>query len=155
MEWERAYILASNIGTMERQLEECVAYATNRRQFGQPIAAFQSISHKIVDMKLRLETARLLLYRAAWKHAQGQDANLDGSMAKLHISECFVQSSLDAIQIHGGYGYTQEYQAERNLRDAVGGRIYSGTSEIQKNIMAGSIGLPSPRASEPLAPNRS
>ncbi len=141
MGWERAYILASTVGTMQRQLDECVAYAAQRKQFGQAIGKFQSVSHRIAGMKLRLETARLLLYQAAWLRGQGREAAVETALAKLHLSECFVRNSLDAIQIHGGYGYTAEYHFERDLRDAVGARIYSGTSEIQKNLIARELGL--------------
>ena len=92
-------------------------------------------------MKLRLETARLLLYKVGWLKAQGKRTTMESAMAKLYLSQCFLDSSLDAVQIHGGYGYSEEYEFERELRDAVGGRIYSGTTEIQKNIIAASLGL--------------
>lgn len=141
MEWERSCILAGAVGTMQRQLERCISYARERRQFGRPIGKFQSVANKIVDMKLRVETARLLLYRLGWLKAQGKKAAMDAALLKLHVSESFVQSSLDAIQIHGGYGYTTELEVERELRDAIGGRIYSGTSEIQRTIVAGHLGL--------------
>jgi alkylation response protein AidB-like acyl-CoA dehydrogenase len=141
MEWERSSILASAVGTMQRQLERCIAYARDRKQFGKPIGRFQSVSNRIVDMKLRVETARLLLYRLGWLKGQGRKAAMDAALVKLHISESFVQSSLDAIQIHGAYGYTTELEVERELRDAIGSRIYSGTSEIQRTIVAGNLGL--------------
>ena len=141
MGWERSCILASHVGAMERQLETCIDYAKTRQQFGQPIGKFQSVSSMIVDMKLRLETSRLLLYHAGWLRAQGQEAVQEVALAKLYLSECFVQSSLEAIQIHGGYGYSTEFGIERDLRDAIGGRIYSGTSEIQRDIIARSLGL--------------
>lgn len=141
MAWERTCILASCIGTMQRQVELCTEHAKTRRQFGKPIGAFQSVAHKIVEMKVRLETARLLLYKAGWLRAQGNDATEEVAMAKLYLSECFVQSSLDAVQVHGGYGYTTEFEFERDLRDAVAGRIYSGTSEIQRQLIARSMGL--------------
>ena len=141
MGWERSCILASHVGAMKRQLETCIDYAKTRRQFGQPIGKFQSVSSMIVDMKLRLETSRLLLYHAGWLRAQGQEAVQEVALAKLYLSECFVQSSLEAIQIHGGYGYSTEFGIERDLRDAIGGRIYSGTSEIQRDIIARSLGL--------------
>jgi alkylation response protein AidB-like acyl-CoA dehydrogenase len=141
MEWERSCILAAAVGTMQRQVERCVAYARERKQFGRPIGEFQAVSHRIVDMKVRLETARLLLYRLGWLKGRGRAAPMEAAMVKLHISECFVQSSLDAVQVHGGYGYMAEYELERDLRDAIGGRIYSGTSEIQRNIIAGHLGL--------------
>lgn len=141
MGWERSCILASHVGAMEHQLEACVEYAKERQQFGQPIGKYQSVSSMIVDMKLRLDTSRMLLYHAGWLRAQGKEAVQEVALAKLHISECFVQSSLQAIQIHGGYGYATEFGIERDLRDALGGRIYSGTSEIQREIIARSMGL--------------
>jgi len=141
MEWERSSILASHIGAMERQLEACIRYARQRRQFGQPIGKFQSISNRIADMKVRLETARLLLYKVAWSKKVGKSAVMDAALAKLYLSECFVQSSLDAIRIHGGYGYMTEFEVERDLRDAIGGTLYSGTSDIQRVIIARWLGL--------------
>jgi len=139
MTWERGCILASYIGTMERQLEESIAFASKRMQYGQTIGKFQSVSNRIVDMKLRLEASRLILYKAGWLHSQGMNADLEIAMAKLYVSECMVQTSLDSIQVHGGYGYTAEFGKE--LADAVGARIYSGTSEIQRENIARSLGL--------------
>jgi alkylation response protein AidB-like acyl-CoA dehydrogenase len=141
MEWERSSILASAVGTMERQVERCIAYARERKQFGKPIGKFQSVANRIVDMKVRLETARLLLYRLGWLKGQRKKAAMDAAMVKLYISECFVQSSLDAIQVHGAYGYTTELELERELRDAIASRIYSGTSDVQRNIVATNLGL--------------
>jgi hypothetical protein len=141
MEWERSSILASHIGAMERQLEESIQYARERYQFGQPISKFQSVANRIVDMKVRLETARLLLYKVAWLKKMGKPALMEAAMAKLYLSECFVQSGLDAIRTHGSYGYMTEFEVERNLRDAIGGTLYSGTSDIQRNIIARLLGL--------------
>jgi hypothetical protein len=141
MEWERSCILASHIGAMERQLEVCIRYARERRQFNQPIGKFQSIANRIADMKVRLETARLILYQVAWLKKGGKPAVMEAAMAKLYLSECFVQSSLDAIRIHGGYGYMTEFEVERDLRDAIGGTIYSGTSDIQRTVIARWLGL--------------
>ena len=141
MEWERSCILASYLGAMEHQLETCVAYAKSRRQFNRPIAKFQSVANRIVDMKVRLETARLALYRVAWLKQTQDEAVMDAAIAKLYLSEAWVQSCLDAIQIHGGYGFTTELGFERDLRDSIAGRIYSGTSEIQRNIIASRLGL--------------
>ncbi|MFZ4657033.1 MAG: acyl-CoA dehydrogenase family protein [Caldilineaceae bacterium] len=141
MEWERACILGAHVGAMERQLEECIRYARTRKQFGQPIGKFQSISNRIAEMKVRLETARLLLYKTAWLKKQGKPAQMEAAMAKLYLSEVFVESSLDAIRIHGGYGYMSEFETERDLRDAIGGTLYSGTSDIQRNIIARYLGL--------------
>lgn len=141
MESERSYIFASQIGRMERQLEETVQYARDRKAFGQPIGKFQSVSNRIVEMKMRLETARLLLYRVAWLEQQGKPVLMEAAMAKLYLSETFVESSLDAVRVHGARGYATEYEIERDLRDAVGGLIYSGTSDIQRNIIARLLGL--------------
>lgn len=141
MEWERGCILASAIGSMERQLENCIQYARQRKQFGQSISKFQLIASKIVDMKIRLETARSLLYKAGWLRKMEKSVFMEAAMAKLYISECWVQSCLDAIQIHGGYGYMTEYEQERELRDAIGSKLYSGTSEIQRTIIAKLMGL--------------
>jgi alkylation response protein AidB-like acyl-CoA dehydrogenase len=141
MEWERACIMAPCLGAMDRQIATCVKYARTRHQFGHPISDFQSVSNRLAAMKLRLETARLILYRAAWTKEQGGPAGVEASMAKLYLGEAWIQSCLDAVQIHGGYGYTTEYEAERDLRDAVGGTLYSGTSEIQKAIISRGLGL--------------
>lgn len=141
MEWERSCILASYLGGMERQLETCVQYAKERRQFNKPIGKFQSVANKIVDMKVRMETARLILYKVAWLKKTKGSAPMEAAIAKLYMSESWVKSCLDAIQLHGGYGYMTEFEVERDLRDAVGGTLYSGTSEIQKNIIARYLGL--------------
>lgn len=136
MEWERGSILATHVGAMQRQLETCVEYARERRQFGKPIGQFQSVSNRIADMAVRLETSRLILYKVAWLKAKGEPAAFEAAVAKLHLSECFVRSSEDAIRIHGGYGYATESQIERDLRDAIGSTIVSGTSDIQRSIIA-------------------
>ncbi len=141
LEWERCFILASQLGAMERQLEQAVTYARGRKQFNQPIGTFQAVSNRIADMKLRLETARLLLYKVAWLKENDRPAMLDAALLKLYLGESFVESSLDAIRIHGGYGYMTEYEVERDLRDAVGGVLYGGTSDIQRNIISGLLGL--------------
>ncbi|WP_432190132.1 acyl-CoA dehydrogenase family protein [Streptomyces sp. Tue6028] len=141
MERERSFILATALGTMRRDLERCVEYARTRRQFGQPIGAFQAVSHRIVDMRMRLDASRLMLHRLAWLIDKGEPSKTEAALAKVYVSEAFVQSGLDAVQIHGGYGYTTEYELERDLRDAVAARIYSGTSEIQRNLAAHQMGL--------------
>lgn len=139
--WERACILAGAVGSMQRLLDTCVDYARSRKQFGQPIGKFQLVASRIVDMKLRLETARSLLYRAAWLRGLGRSIFLEAALAKLHISESWVKCAQDAIQIHGGYGYMKEFEVERELRDATASTLYSGTSEIQRIIIAGILGL--------------
>lgn len=141
MEWERGCILASCLGVLERQLKECIEHARNRRQFGQPIGKFQSVANRLVDMKIRLDTCRPLVYRIGKLKDDNKDATTEAAIAKLHVSECFVKSCLDAVQIFGGYGYMTEMQIERDLRDSVGSTLYSGTSEIQRNIIAKGLGL--------------
>jgi alkylation response protein AidB-like acyl-CoA dehydrogenase len=141
MDSERGFILSSQLGAMQRQLEEAIEFARQRRQFGQPIGRFQTVSNRIVDMKLRLETCRLLLYKLAWLESQGEPLAMDAALTKLHLSESFINSSLDAIRLHGAQGYVQELGIERDLRDGIGGVIYSGTSDIQRNVIARLLGL--------------
>ena len=141
MEWERGAILASALGTMKRQLERCIDHARHREQFGKAIGKFQAVAHRIVDMKLRLETCRPLVYRIGWLKEHGLDATLDAALAKLHVSDCFVKNSLDAVQLFGAAGFVSEYGVERDLRDSVGSLIYSGTNDIQRNIIARELGL--------------
>lgn len=141
MDWERICLFATHVGTMERLLESSIGYARTRSQFGQSIGKFQAISHKVADMKVQLEAARLLVYRAAWRLDKQRNASLDASMAKLFVSEALVRTALDTVQIFGGYGYMTEYEVERALRDAVGSTLYSGTSEMQRNIISRWLGL--------------
>lgn len=141
MDWERICLFASHVGAMERLLETAIAHARTRSQFGQLIGKFQAISHRIADMKVSLEAARLLVYRAAWRLEHARSASLDAAMAKLFVSESLLQAALGTVQIHGGYGFMAEYEVERALRDAVGSTLYSGTSEMQRNIIARWLGL--------------
>lgn len=141
MEWERGCILASCLGVMRRQLQQCLDYARTRRQFGKPIGKFQSVANRLVDMRVRLDTCRPLVYRIGALKDAGADATTEAAIAKLHVSECFVRSCLDAVQTFGGYGYMTDFQLERDLRDSVGSTIYSGTSDIQRTIVAKGLGL--------------
>jgi alkylation response protein AidB-like acyl-CoA dehydrogenase len=141
MEWERSSIMGNYIGVMEHQLEQCIQYANERSQFGQTIGKFQSVANRIVNMKMRMETARLLLYKVAWLRNCGKPAMMEAALAKLYLSEAFVQNGMDAVQTMGGYGYMTESEVERDLRDAIGGTIYSGTNDIQRNIIARLLGL--------------
>jgi alkylation response protein AidB-like acyl-CoA dehydrogenase len=141
MEWERGCLLSSALGAMQRQLDRATRHARERRQFGKAIAEFQAVSHRLAEMKLRLEAARLMVYRAAWTKQQGRPAPVETSMAKLFASEALVQSSLDAVQVLGGYGFCTEYGVERDLRDAIGSRLYSGTNDIQREIVARGLGV--------------
>jgi alkylation response protein AidB-like acyl-CoA dehydrogenase len=141
MEWERGCILATSLGGMRRQLEACVAHARERKQFGQAIAKFQAVAHRIVGMKVRLDAARPLVYRIGTLKDKGKSAFNEAAIAKLYVSEAHVQSCLDAVRVFGGYGYMTEQEVERDLRDSVGGVLYSGTSDIQQNIIAKGLGL--------------
>jgi hypothetical protein len=141
MEWERACIFAAHLGAMERLLEDCIRYARERRQFGQPIAKFESVAAKIADMKVAIDAARFLLYRVGWLKERGRNAVMEAAIAKLFVSEAHVQSALDALQLHGGYGYLAEFPIEREVRDALSGTLYSGTSEMQRKIIARCLGL--------------
>jgi alkylation response protein AidB-like acyl-CoA dehydrogenase len=141
MDWERACLVACHIGTMQWLLEKAVQYARGRTQFGQPIGKYQAVSHRIADMKVRLEASRLLTYQAAARLGQRHSVSLDASMAKLFVSESLLQSALDTVHTLGGYGVMVEYEVERSLRDAVASTIYSGTSEMQRNIIARWLGL--------------
>lgn len=136
MEYERILIFASIVGTMRHVIETTIAYAKARKQFGKPIAEQQVISHKLADMQLDLELSKLMLYKAAWKKSTGKTALREAAMCKLTVSEAMKRVCLEAVQIHGAYGYMHEYDVEHELRDALGSTIYSGTSEIQRNIIA-------------------
>jgi alkylation response protein AidB-like acyl-CoA dehydrogenase len=141
MHWERACLFGMYLGIMERQLERSIAYVKGRRQFGKSLSRQQALTHRIADMKLRLESARLLLYHSCWKIDQGEDATLEIGLSKLAASEGAVQSGLDAIQIHGGNGVIEEMGIAQMLRDAIPSTIFSGTSEIQRNLIARALGL--------------
>lgn len=141
MEWERVCIGAKHCGTMQRLLDKSLAYANERTAFGQTIGTYQAVSHKIVDMKVRLEASRLLSYNAATRLDKARDVAIDASMTKIFVSEALVQTALDTVQIFGGNGFTTDYEVERSLRDSIGGKIYSGTNEIQRNILAKWLGL--------------
>jgi alkylation response protein AidB-like acyl-CoA dehydrogenase len=141
MDLERLLVMAPAIGVMERVLETCVAHARQRKTGAQPIGKHQSIAHRIADMELELEAARLLLYRAAWHRMQRGSATRESALAKLAVSEAYVSICRSAVQIFGGYGYMVEYELERELRDALATTLYVGTSEIQRNLIAGLRGL--------------
>jgi alkylation response protein AidB-like acyl-CoA dehydrogenase len=132
----RIGIAAFSVGIAQASLEASVRYAKNRRQFGHAIAEFQAVQFKIADMSTHVEAARLLTWRAAHLRDTGREHTVQSSQAKLFASEAAVQAALDAIQIHGGYGYIKEYPVERYLRDAKLGTIGEGTSEVQRLVIA-------------------
>ncbi|MGQ0776803.1 MAG: acyl-CoA dehydrogenase family protein [Pseudonocardiales bacterium] len=141
MKREILFTFIVNTGEMAHRLDRCIDYAKTRIQFGQPIGSYQAIANKIVDMKIRLETARKWLYDTAQRLSSGQNVTVDMAIAKLLASESNVASSLAAVQIFGGNGYMAEYGLEKDLRNAVAGTIYSGTTEIQYNRIASMLGL--------------
>jgi alkylation response protein AidB-like acyl-CoA dehydrogenase len=139
LEWERSVMLAAAIGGMQIQLEECIKYAKERKQFGRPIASFQAVQFMLADMKMWLETSRWILYKTAWNKDQGIMDHVQASLSKLYITEVALKAARNAIQIHGGYGYTKEYAVERSYRDAQLGVLGGGTSEIQRWIIGRSL----------------
>jgi L-prolyl-PCP dehydrogenase len=141
MDVERLLVMAPAVGAMERLLERTVAHARQRALGSVPIGRHQAVSHRIADMELRLESARLLLYRAAWQRMRRGTASRESALAKLAVSEAYVENCRSAVQIFGGYGYTVDYEVERELRDALATTLYVGTSEIQRNLIAGLRGL--------------
>jgi alkylation response protein AidB-like acyl-CoA dehydrogenase len=140
MAWERICLFATYLGAMKRILESTIGYVGEREQFGIPIGDFQAVSHRIVDMTLRFESARLLLFRAAWDLDQGGGNEIGPGLAKLAVSEAAVQLGLDAVQLRGALGIL-DGEAEEFLRDALPSRVFSGTNEIQKNNIARALGL--------------
>jgi len=141
MVWERCCLFAYYVGAMAASLDRCIEHVRTRKQFGARIGTFQSVANRIVDMKLRLDTSRLLLYRAGELHRDGKRCEQEIAMSKLWISECAVQSGLDAIQIFGGAGVVSDMGVDALLRDAVPACIFSGTSEMQRMIIAKMLGV--------------
>jgi alkylation response protein AidB-like acyl-CoA dehydrogenase len=141
MLWERSCLFALYLGRMQTALERAVEHAKTRSQFSRPLGDFQAVSHRIADMKVRLEAARLLLYQACFKLDRDEDARLDVAIAKLFVSEAAVQSGLDAMELFGGLGVASATGIERFLCDALPARTVSGTSDIQRNLIARALGL--------------
>ncbi|MGW5049991.1 acyl-CoA dehydrogenase family protein [Actinokineospora sp. NPDC004072] len=141
MKWEILLSFVINAGEMAHRLRSCVDYARGREQFGKPIGSYQSVSNKLVDMRIGLETARKWLYDTGAKLAANADVTTDIAITKLVVSEANVASALAAVQVFGGYGYLAEHGVEKQLRDAAAGTIYSGTSEIQRQRVAAMMGL--------------
>jgi alkylation response protein AidB-like acyl-CoA dehydrogenase len=132
----RISIAALAVGIAQGAFESAVRYAQERQQFGKPIAEFQAIQFKLADMATQIDAARLLMYRAAWMKDEGRKTTKESSMAKLFASEISVAVCEEAIQIHGGYGYTKDYPPEKYWRDSKLCTIGEGTSEIQRIIIA-------------------
>jgi alkylation response protein AidB-like acyl-CoA dehydrogenase len=132
----RLGVAAQGIGIAQGALEASLQYSEEREQFGKPISSFQAIRNKVADMATRIEAARLLLRYAAWKKDAGQRFSQEAAMAKVYCSETATYAALEAVQIHGGYGYTKDYPVERMLRDAKITEIYEGTNEVQRIVIA-------------------
>lgn len=139
LEGGRIGIAAQALGIAAGAYELALAYSQERKAFGKPIADHQAIAFKLADMATQIEAARLLVYRAAWLKDQGLPYTLEGSMAKLYASKVAMEVTVEAVQIHGGYGFVKEYHVERLMRDAKITQIYEGTSEIQKLVISRSI----------------
>lgn len=139
LEGGRIGIAAQALGIAAGAYELALAYSKQRKSFGKPISDHQAISFKLADMATQIEAARMLVYKAAWLKDQGQSYTLAGSMAKLFASKVAMDVTVEAVQIHGGYGFVKEYHVERLMRDAKITQIYEGTSEIQKMVISRSI----------------
>ncbi|SDI44264.1 Acyl-CoA dehydrogenase [Actinokineospora alba] len=141
MKREILFSFIVNVGEMRHRLNRCLAYAKSRKQFGQAIGSNQAIANKLVDMRIRVATARKWLYDTAERLVAGHNVTTDLAIAKLLTSEGNLASSLTAVQIFGGHGYMAETGLEKDVRNAVAGTIYSGTTEIQYNRVAAMMGL--------------
>lgn len=141
MKREILFAFTVNIGEMRRRLEEAVRFANNRRQFGSSIGAFQSISNRLADMKIRYELSRTFLRQTAAKLATNQDITTDIAIAKVFVSESAISTSLDALHLHGARGFLAETGLGRDVCNAVAGTIYSGTNDIQRDRIAAMLGV--------------
>ncbi|MFN5317359.1 MAG: acyl-CoA dehydrogenase [Bacteroidia bacterium] len=135
----RIGIAAQALGIAAGAYELSLAYSKQREAFGKPISQHQAIQFKLADMATEIEAARLLVYKAAWEKDQHLDYGTSSAMAKLYASKVAMESTVEAVQIHGGYGYVKEYHVERLMRDAKITQIYEGTSEVQKIVIARSV----------------
>lgn len=141
MDWERTCLFAAHVGNVDRLLAKTVRFVKGRRSGNTTLAARQAVSHQLADLKVQLEAARLLVYHAAWQLDRGRSATQHAAMAKLFASETLLQSAVTALRLHGGEGLRRGGELERAYRDAVAATLYSGTSEIQRNIIAAFLGL--------------
>lgn len=136
LEGGRIGIASQALGIASGAYELAREYAKERKAFGKPIAQHQAIAFKLADMATNIECARLLCMKAAWLKDQKQDIGLNGAMAKLHASKIAMETAVEAVQVHGGYGFVKEYHVERLMRDAKITQIYEGTSEVQKIVIS-------------------
>jgi alkylation response protein AidB-like acyl-CoA dehydrogenase len=139
IEGGRIGIAAQALGIAAGAYERALAYSKEREAFGRPIAKHQAVAFKLADMATEIEAARLLVHRAAWLKDQGKDFGMAASMAKVFASDVAMRATVEAVQIHGGYGYVKEYHVERLMRDAKITQIYEGTSEIQRLVISRNI----------------
>jgi alkylation response protein AidB-like acyl-CoA dehydrogenase len=135
----RIGIAAQALGIAAGAYELALAYSKERVTFGKPIHQHQAIQFKLAEMVTEIETARLMVHKAAWHKDNGMSYDISGAMAKLHASDVAMKTTVEAVQIHGGYGFVKEYHVERLMRDAKITQIYEGTSEIQKIVIGRSI----------------
>jgi isovaleryl-CoA dehydrogenase len=140
---ERLILAATMLGFGWRALDDALAYVKQRRQFGRPIGSFQALQHRLADLATELEAARLMTYWVATKVDEAPDTMLprEASMVKLFVTETARRAGLEGMQMMGGYGYSSEYDMERLVRQTLVSTIYGGTSEIQRNIIAKTLGL--------------
>jgi alkylation response protein AidB-like acyl-CoA dehydrogenase len=141
MRWERICLLALTLGATTRILGRCINHVRSRRQFGQPIGQFQAVANKLVDMRLRLEASRWLLYHAAWLHSRNEPADEAICLSKIMSAESAVAAGIDAVQLFGGEGIMPDSGIELFLRDMLPLRILSGTTEVQKQLLARLMGI--------------
>ncbi|HEV7207542.1 MAG TPA: acyl-CoA dehydrogenase family protein [Mycobacteriales bacterium] len=141
LEYERLCLSAARTGAAQAALRDALAYAKQRHQFGQPIGKFQAISHKLAEMQVLVDISRMLVYRFAGRLDAGTNTVRDAATLKLFVSEAYKSVADMGMQILGGYGYTMEYDLQRHLRESRLGTIGAGTSEIQRNIIAKTMGL--------------
>lgn len=139
LEWERGCLLAPALGTMDRLLQATTGYVRTRKQFGRPVVDFEAVGALLAEMRLRLELSRLLMYEFAWMKDQGMAAGLQASMTKLYVSESLRRSAEIAVHLHGANGYMRDLEFERDWRDAMASSLYSGTTEMQHNLIAESL----------------
>jgi len=146
LEWERGLLLAPALGTLERLLRRTTAYCRARRQFGRPIHDFEAVGARLAEMRLRLELSRLLVYQFAWRKDQGLASGAEASMTKLYLSESLRSACAHALHLHGAAGYCRELGLEQDWRDAMASSLYSGTTEMNLNLLAETLLRPEARA---------
>jgi alkylation response protein AidB-like acyl-CoA dehydrogenase len=141
MEWERICLGAVHIGSMERLLEQAVQFAKSRTSGGQSISKYQAVTHPLTELRIRMEAARLLCHRAAWKLQQGKKVAMDAAMVKIQLSETYRDFAIQLHQLYAGKAFRENSEIEKLVRDAMGATLYSGTTEVLRNLLARYMGL--------------